>query len=222
MKQPPLRNLPPEAEPYGRWVQDELIALDRDYQETKTATARALGTNDASLRELGAQVTSINTLTQENIITPFYAQGVNSGFGVLSTPQTLVTVSVPIPAGAKSALAFVNTTFYAQGPAVASTYSNMKFSALFDTNLGESSSQWAIIPTLGLPTSIYPRLNNAFFDTAGSAVGQFRNLQTAHAPSGGGPPTSIRLRFWVIPDLDTQANVANIAVLNVSGLFFNK
>lgn len=222
MKQPPLRNLPPEAEPYGRWVQDELIALDRDFQQTRTATDRALATTDVSLRQLGVQVNQITTLTQENITSSFFAGGVNPGFGVLSTPQTLVSVSVPIPAGAKSALMFANTVFYAQGPATASTYANMKFSVIFDTNLNESSSQWSILRAAALPSSIYPRLNNAFFDTGGSATGQYRNLQEAHAPSGGGPPTHIKASLWVIPDINTQANVANIAAINVSGLFFNK
>lgn len=58
---PPRRNLPPDAEPWGRWVEDNVTGLGQSATSSDQGTANGLGAINGALQQLSNQIASVAT-----------------------------------------------------------------------------------------------------------------------------------------------------------------
>lgn len=119
MIQPPRRNLPPDAEPWGRWVEGLLLAQNQAGEANGQSINNTLRGVNASLQQLGNQIQTLSaqqaTLSaQQADITSLLSDQVKFGraggyvsnysFGTDDT--VLLSLTIPVPAGYSKAIVF--------------------------------------------------------------------------------------------------------------------
>lgn len=98
MKRPPLRNLPPASEAWGRFVEDEINVLGRDSTQNRQTAANGLSATNSALQQLSGQVSAlanvVNALPVSNMLTSSV-----SNFQAGNGTQTRTTVTFAVPEG---------------------------------------------------------------------------------------------------------------------------
>ena len=109
---PPPRNLPPDSERWGRWVEDGVRSLEQSDLETSQGVTNALNGLTATLGQLSGQIstltsqqatlavqqTQLNAVVNALPISVFQAANV-SGFAVPNGTSNRVSTTFAIPAG---------------------------------------------------------------------------------------------------------------------------
>ena len=95
---PPPRNLPPDSERWGRWVEDEVRGLSQSDVETTQGVTNALNGLTATLGQLSGQISTLNAVVNALPISVFQAANV-SGFAVPNGTSNRVSTTFAIPAG---------------------------------------------------------------------------------------------------------------------------
>lgn len=110
MIQPPRRNLPPDAEPWGRWVEGLLLTQNQAGEANGQSINNTLRGVNASLQQLGNQIQTLSaqqadiTALLSNQVEFGVASLANNGITVTTTETTYASVSLAVPSGYVNAL----------------------------------------------------------------------------------------------------------------------
>lgn len=119
MKQPPRRNLPPDSEQWGRFIESQINDLDRQQTQLAQANTNSLAAVNSTLVQLSGQVAQINNVVsmiaqQQQELSAQQGQldlVVNSipvtsslsssveGFTTINGTKTETSVTFPVPPG---------------------------------------------------------------------------------------------------------------------------
>lgn len=133
MSRMPTRNLPPQAEPWGRAVDNQLATISRTNDKQAQDTGNALSAINGTLTRLGEQVSEIRTIAdtlvaqqatleaQQSVLSETVASlevAVNgmlkpvtyyddtTGFDITPDYQTVLTANLTVPPGYSQALVY--------------------------------------------------------------------------------------------------------------------
>ena len=91
---PPQRNLPPDSERWGRWVEDRITESAQERRQLEQRAANNNAGVNGSLGQLSGQVATLSSLVQSQI-TAAAGTGSGSAFSVPTTWTTVATATVP-------------------------------------------------------------------------------------------------------------------------------
>ena len=95
---PPPRNLPPDSERWGRWVEDGVRSLEQSDLETSQGVTNALNGLTATLGQLSGQISTLNAVVNALPISVFQAANVTN-FAAPNGFANQVSTTFTIPAG---------------------------------------------------------------------------------------------------------------------------
>ena len=102
---PPPRNLPPDSERWGRWVEDGVLSLEQSDRETTQGVTNALNGLTATLGQLSGQISTL-TSQQAQLTAVVNALPVSivqtasvNGFAVPNGTSNRVSTTFTVPAG---------------------------------------------------------------------------------------------------------------------------
>ena len=95
---PPPRNLPPDSERWGRWVEDGVRSLEQSDVETTQGVTNALNGLTGTLGQLSGQITALNAVVNALPISVFQAANVTN-FAAPNGFANQVSTTFAIPAG---------------------------------------------------------------------------------------------------------------------------
>ena len=95
---PPPRNLPPDSERWGRWVEDGVRSLEQSDIETTQGITNALNGLTATLGQLSGQISTLNSVVNALPVSIVQTASVN-GFAVPNGTSNRVSTTFTVPAG---------------------------------------------------------------------------------------------------------------------------
>ena len=95
---PPPRNLPPDSERWGRWVEDGVLSLEQSDIETTQGITNALNGLTATLGQLSGQISTLNSVVNALPVSIVQTASVN-GFAVPNGTSNRVSTTFTVPAG---------------------------------------------------------------------------------------------------------------------------
>lgn len=115
MIQPPRRNLPPDAEPWGRWVEGLLLAQNQSGEANGQSINNTLRGVNASLQQLGNQIQALSAqqadildLIDKQVIPVTFSQSIGSTLDVSGGTTTPLTVTLNAPLGMSRCIVVTN------------------------------------------------------------------------------------------------------------------
>lgn len=117
---PPARNLPPDAERWGRWVEDGLGSLGQSVTESAQGTINTLNGLNATLGQLSGQITTLNNVVSALPLTVTgtgYSADVTGG----ASWTNVATATVAVPSGKTQGSFFVSAQTFNTPTAVSAS-----------------------------------------------------------------------------------------------------
>lgn len=144
MIQPPRRNLPPDAEPWGRWVEGLLLEQNSLTASNGQSINNTLRGVNASLQQLGNQIQTLSA-QQADITDLIDKQVIGASNSVITedvytteTATAYSAVSVTVPAGfTKATVMAVSSAFYMSTSGIAEVQ--------MATRIAATDGAWQII-----------------------------------------------------------------------------
>jgi len=205
MPKPPNRNLAPESAQWGRWVEDNIAALESsDVQQTQ-GIQNGLKAVNGALGVLSEVVAHLNILSS--------TQTTVTNISISSAPQYLATTTIDVPPGSKSAIVIVNPSWKLNTSAALGTGPGINQTVEMITDLGVVGD----VPSLVAgPPIIPPSASGVFFTGGASFVGVYGNTALV-------PARSLQLSWYVYTSgaYAVAANAANEVRLDATALFLN-
>lgn len=195
MTQPPRSNLPPDAELWRRWVENELINTAADTARSLSTLNNSLGSINATLSQLSGQVSAISK--QQAINSAAKTHYFPLGGGGISTSGTTQQVKL-----GDTARISIPPNCYALVTLSGGLYVSMNTSGVLMGNLATSflslaSTSHAIVPNLE-ESSAFVRTsaasNGAASDLAATVT---KTVRLANRSAGGATPFETDLSLYV-------------------------
>ena len=190
----PRRNLPGEAESWGRTLEDRVIALEKGHVAQESSLA---GANRTAASALANTANQINSIVRPQMI----AASAPTGFDPSETSSLILSKSLTVPSGFRYAVVFVNLSVQVwREPS--SAINNLHIYTEVD----------GVVRGFG-NTNLYPSPSATIYATA--------TAQTAQLVVGLTSGDAILLEGYGMVDPDLPAHANNSAYFQGTVLWFN-
>jgi uncharacterized coiled-coil protein SlyX len=194
----PRRNLPGEAEEWGREVEDRVRRVEYALAGQQQGLSSANRTSASSLQELSRQLQQLQTLF-DSIPKVVQSSQTATGFGLGSGWNTIVSTSITVPSGVTTGTISANGSALLVSPSTSTVVTSRSRLVVAGTAQGEIPNAW------------YP------------GSGDFRSIAVPSAARSFSvtPGSTITVSFQANPDdpASYPSNPSSYAVLSLIGTF---